>query len=263
MEQQLVYDVGVNDGTDTAYYLHRGYRVVGIEASPVMSAQLQARFPGEIAEGRLILLTVGVAEQNGEMQFWQSQVHEWSSFDRSIASRDGTPHHAIMVPTRTFSDIVAEYGVPFFCKIDIEGNDRLCLHGMTVDSSPPYISIEMSHSHGDQDIALLRDLGYTQFKLFSQVTRAQPYRLTTWLGYALPAKASGLLRRVVKRLLGGRKHGDWMFAYGSSGDFGPDTPGPWHDVDWALARWRFLHDIDKRHASGGLGEWFDVHARKG
>lgn len=30
----LVIDVGMHNGDDTAYYLHRGYRVVAIEANP-------------------------------------------------------------------------------------------------------------------------------------------------------------------------------------------------------------------------------------
>jgi FkbM family methyltransferase len=262
MEQGLVYDVGVNDGTDTAYYLHRGYKVVGIEASPVMAEQLRERFKTEIAQERFKLLVVGVAEQTGEMEFWLSDMHEWSSFDRTIASRNGTPHRAIRVPTQRFSDIVAEHGIPYFCKIDIEGNDRFCLLGMTRETAPPYISIEMNHESGDGDLELLRSLGYTRFKIISQVTRAQPYRLTTWLGYALPAKASDLLRKVVKRTVGKSRIDGWKFNYGSSGSFGPDTSGPWHDFSWALSKWRFLSDIDKRYAARGLGEWFDVHAMK-
>ena len=31
MNSELIYDVGVNDGADTAFYLSLGYRVMGIE----------------------------------------------------------------------------------------------------------------------------------------------------------------------------------------------------------------------------------------
>ncbi len=72
MQSDLIYDVGVNDGSDTAYYLSRGYRVVGIECSPVMIENLRERFEQEIADGRLVLLNVGVASHNGEMEFWVS-----------------------------------------------------------------------------------------------------------------------------------------------------------------------------------------------
>ena len=50
MQPNLIYDVGVNDGSDTAFYLSRGFRVVGIECSPVMVERLRERFKAEIAE---------------------------------------------------------------------------------------------------------------------------------------------------------------------------------------------------------------------
>lgn len=262
MQSDLIYDVGVNDGSDTAYYLSRGYRVVGIECSPVMIENLRERFEQEIADGRLVLLNVGVASHNGEMEFWVSDQHEWSSFDRTIASRNGTPHRAVAVQTRRFSEILAEQGIPFFCKIDIEGHDRLCLEGMTKDTAPPYISIEMSHQSGDRDIELLRDLGYDRFKIVSQATLTQPSSLLTTLGYALPKRFARSLQRKVRRLLGAGNQDGWVFKVGSSGPFAEESPGRWHDVKWALRRWRFLHDLDRRYAAGGLGDWFDVHATK-
>ena len=44
MDPRLVYDVGVHRGDDTAYYLHKGYRVVGVEADPAMADHLRDRF---------------------------------------------------------------------------------------------------------------------------------------------------------------------------------------------------------------------------
>jgi hypothetical protein len=61
MNKNLIYDVGVHDGSDTAYYLSLGYRVVGIEASPVMIDLLKERFIREMATGQFILLNIGLA----------------------------------------------------------------------------------------------------------------------------------------------------------------------------------------------------------
>ena len=191
-----------------------------------------------------------------------SDQHEWSSFDREIASRNGTPHRAVMVQTRQFGEILAEEGVPFFCKIDIEGHDRLCLEGMSKDTAPPYISIEMSHRSGDKDIELLRELGYRRFKIVSQATLAQPNSLLTTLGYALPTRLGAILQRKLRSLVGVDRVGSWVFKVGSSGPFAEDTPGSWHDVQWAQRRWKFLHNLDRRYAAKGLGDWFDVHAAK-
>ena len=48
-----MYDVGMHNGNDAAFYLHQGYRVVAIEADPVFVEQAKWRFAQEIREGRL------------------------------------------------------------------------------------------------------------------------------------------------------------------------------------------------------------------
>ena len=53
MDPKLVYDVGMHRGDDTAYYLHKGFRVVGVEANPAMADHLRGRFKSEIATGAL------------------------------------------------------------------------------------------------------------------------------------------------------------------------------------------------------------------
>src|SRR3569832_788261 len=52
---KLIFDVGVCDGADSAYYLTQADKVVGVEASPVACAALRKRFEAEIAEGRYVL----------------------------------------------------------------------------------------------------------------------------------------------------------------------------------------------------------------
>ena len=39
MVPDLIYDVGMHNGSDTAYYLHKGFRVLAIEANPVLAKQ--------------------------------------------------------------------------------------------------------------------------------------------------------------------------------------------------------------------------------
>jgi hypothetical protein len=49
MYRDLIYDVGMHDGSDTAYYLHRGFRVIGIEADAATAAICEGRFASEIS----------------------------------------------------------------------------------------------------------------------------------------------------------------------------------------------------------------------
>lgn len=45
----LVYDVGMNRGEDTEFYLKKGYRVVGFEADPLLVDQCRKRFAAELS----------------------------------------------------------------------------------------------------------------------------------------------------------------------------------------------------------------------
>jgi hypothetical protein len=44
MNPKLIYDVGMHNGDDTAYYLRRGFRVIAIEPNPALVATAAERF---------------------------------------------------------------------------------------------------------------------------------------------------------------------------------------------------------------------------
>jgi FkbM family methyltransferase len=250
----LVFDLGVCNGDDSAFYLHEGFRVVGVEANPLLIPALERRFADEIADGRYHLLNVGIAEQNGEAEFWVCDDHpEWSSFDRAIAGRSGSRHHSVRVPTCRFRAILQRFGTPFYCKVDIEGNDDLCLADLGEATRPCYISVELG---GDErQIGRLAELGYSGFKIISQRTLRQPSPAMV----ALKAKMPPRLRRLVAAGEAGllrHRPGQWRHLPGSSGPFGEEAHGPWQTADQALGTWQQI-----RRASPGLSDWFDVHAR--
>ena len=60
MEQDLVFDIGLNNGDDAAYYLHLGDKVVGVEANPVLADQCRQRFENEIRQQRMTVITSGI-----------------------------------------------------------------------------------------------------------------------------------------------------------------------------------------------------------
>lgn len=261
MDEKLIYDVGANNGDDTAFYLAQGYRVIAIEASPKMAAGLKTRFADEIDRGGVVLLNVGIADRQGQMQFWVCEDNpDWSSFHREIASRNNSRHHSEIVDVVPFRQVLAERGTPFYCKIDIEGNDRLCLAGLSDREHPKYISIEMSHHDGDRDLTLLRELGYDKFKIISQVTRTQPLHLLSMANFWLSGRAREFLMQSDRKWRGVSSKAGWHFPFGSSGPFGEDTPGRWNSYEATLRSWRRLHDLDARHKAGGLGDWYDIHA---
>ena len=47
----LIVDVGAHNGDDTAFYLHKGYRVIAIEANPVLAKSITVRFAAASTDG--------------------------------------------------------------------------------------------------------------------------------------------------------------------------------------------------------------------
>jgi FkbM family methyltransferase len=256
----LIYDVGLHDGRDTGHYLREGSHVVAIDANPAMCAAAEDNFLDYIRTGQLKVINRGVAEHKGQLDFWVcDEVSEWSSFHREIASRNGARHHAITVDCVPIMDIIEEFGVPDYMKIDIEGNDRICIAGLTRATAPQYISMEMDHAHGDQDIQRLFELGYHSFKVicqnnaWHQVTTNNIWFYQWGPNHFIISRLKRL--KAVSKRLSGRRHGE-------SGPWGEKTSGSWHSVDHAHSVWRFLHELDERLGTQGLGWWWDIHARK-
>jgi FkbM family methyltransferase len=166
---RLVIDVGMNDGSDTAYYLHCGCRVIAIEANPRLATAVVLRFAQEIAEGRLTVLNLGIAASEGVADFYVASNHQWSSFSKEVASRRGMEIvETVRVPCVPLSKIVREHGVPYYIKIDIEGYDLFCLESLSKDTAPPYVSVEFAHGMEHRLLHRLLELGYLQFKLLTK-----------------------------------------------------------------------------------------------
>lgn len=264
----LAYDVGVHNGDDTGYYLHLGYRVVAVEANPAWAQRVRERFGDEVAEGRLEVLNVAVGPEPGEVDFHVSEQNDaWASLETDIPSRGGS-YRTIRVPARRFEDILAEHGVPEHLKVDIEGFDRLCLEGLGPETRPRFVSVEMDHATGDRDIALLAGLGYDRFACIRQndfaAIRPESVRRLVELRRRRGPLRTFLVRAVrrVRRMLLPPRDGDWRFGHGASGPTGPRLPAEaWMSADEALEVWRALHKADGDLGAGGVGEWFDMHAR--
>jgi FkbM family methyltransferase len=281
--RDLIYDVGMNNGEDTAYFLDQGHRVLAIEANPVLARQAERRFEKELRDGRLIVLNVGIAEHTGSAHFWISDDHsEWSSFDRNIASRSGSRHHSIEIPTTTFRQILLEHGTPHYLKIDIEGNDALCVQALQERSTlPKYISLETDCAGDSEDftdvrspgtLELLRDRGYDRFKLIYQSNfwAAGNLRGSHWLQRLATSAAHGRLRALkmgyVAMRLSGRhmlNSNGYTFVRGSSGPWGEATAGRWlsyREAKKVYLRTREFYGRGVKQSQPKGSFWFDWHA---
>jgi FkbM family methyltransferase len=230
MIRNLIYDVGMHNGNDTAYYLSQGFKVIAIEANPALVEQCRHRFASALQNGQLEIVPVGIAEASSIMPFYVNPRNtEWSSFDKSVGWRDGAGD-VVEVPTMRFDEILEQYKVPYYMKIDIEMGDIHCLQALKHDDVPQYLSVE---AHVFEYLVVLRTLGYSAFKLIDQQRHnGNPYVKT-------------------------------CFPAGSSGPFGEDTPGSWLPVEDVAYEWlHHFHRHEERLELVGPQSWYDIHVKK-
>jgi FkbM family methyltransferase len=234
----IVFDIGMHNGEDTAYYLAKGFCVVSVDANPMLCAAVARRYRDEVTSGRLVILNVGIGKDSNVMPFYVNLENtEWSSFRPEVASR-GHPTTCINVNVEKITRIIEAFGVPYYLKVDIEGYDKWAvLPSAQRKVKPQYISYENAHIHIFDELV---SHGYQKFQLVNQ-SKVQ--------------ESNG-------RLLG--KEGlplRYEFSPGSSGPFGQDLAGEWLDV--LHMRERLLaYQVERLE---GLkkslhGEWFDLHA---
>ena len=228
--------------------------MVGIEANPLAIPGLERRFEAELRDGRYALLPIGIATAEGEAEFWVCDDQpKWSSFERSIASRNGSRHHSVTVRTRRFGSVLEQFGAAAYCKIDIEGNDDLCLEDLTPATRPAFVSVELNE--GDRQLARLSELGYAKFKIISQRTFRQAGSRGDAARALLPYPIRRLVRAAEARLTSHSPDPTWRFVGGSSGPFGEDTHGDWRTLEEALGIWKRIAE-----RAADLSEWHDIHA---
>jgi FkbM family methyltransferase len=285
VQEDLIFDVGFNIGQDTGFYLSQGYRVLAVEADPTLAQAARAKFGKEIEAGRLEVLNVGIADKDGFAEFWICEEKpEFNSFYREIAARDDYSHHRIEIPVMRFETVLERYGTPKYLKIDIEGNDMLCLNALSSTHLPTYVSIESEcpldeGADGlEEGLALLRklhSLGYRKFKLIDQHTFCavtSPPSLHHRVDTAFravrdttPLKRVRGLDLIYRHLLTARKlerKFDWTFVIGCSGVWGEDTPGKWITFDEAVEAYKYFRDLHFKTSDRTFHSfWCDWHAK--
>jgi FkbM family methyltransferase len=163
----LCFDVGANLGLKTSLFLDAGARVIAIEPQPACVDVLRRDY-GHRSGVTVVASAVGAAEGEAEL-FLCDQSSTTSSMSRRFISggrfaETSTWRRKIIVPTTTLDALISEYGVPDYCKIDVEGYEANVLAGL---SHPlPLISFEFSREFMDDARACasrLEAIGLSRF----------------------------------------------------------------------------------------------------
>ena len=274
VNRNLVYDVGMHKGEDTAYYLKKGFDVVAFEADPELIAICKDKYSKEINEDKLIIIEGAIVDKSKvadkTIKFYKNQtlsvlgtvVQEWSIRNDKL----GTESTIIEVPTTDFRKCLEEFGIPYYLKIDIEGMDIVCLKSLLhFKSKPNYISIEsekVNFGRLIKEFDLFESLGYDKYQIINQgdITKSKE---------PTESKEGRTL--------------NYTFKSGSSGLFGSDFQTPWINKKTALwkyrwiffgyklwgdnsriKKWFIMKLIRRIHAKvmkNSIPGWYDTHAR--
>jgi FkbM family methyltransferase len=246
---ETVFDIGMFDGEDTAYYLESGYRVLSVEANPALLEHAKKKFAAQLKSGQLTCVHAALAPTCEPVSLMLGG-DELGSSSTARSWLTNMPVGSITVPGITMQQILEEHGVPYFLKVDIEGSDRLAVLALTPVIRPKYLSFEIS---GDVEelVNHAQSIGFTGFKIINQNSFRElanqdslldrgGLRLIRYLGYKDP--------RLVRR------DGRFFISGHSSGPVPWRSDGRWYSAPEVLRRWR------EAAADKALHGWYDIHA---
>jgi FkbM family methyltransferase len=159
----VIYDFGANNGQNLDYYLSKNLLVVAVEANPILCDTIAKKFHNEISSKKLVILNYCLTDsKSGE--FVNFYVHK----KRNVLSQFTTPSNEIIddyeiisVMSKRPSEIINDFGLPYYIKIDLEHYDYNVLNELLTNNiKPKYLSVEM---HNIQIIKKLFESKYFQF----------------------------------------------------------------------------------------------------
>jgi FkbM family methyltransferase len=271
----LIFDIGCNNGDDTDFYLRKGFRVVAVDADAVLCDEVSKRFAEEITAGRCEVICAAVGERTGDsMNFYICDRPDWNTCDPCFVERnekEGAKFRTVTVPTVNVAELMETRGTPYYLKIDIEGADAIPLQTLVGKQVvPTYASIEIAQhdlSEGLEQIRLLAKLGYVKFNFFNQgMRRSVRAPLPALEGSYTPFDGDAVTTGLFGKELGGR----WLdlsaaekrffgihkrFSlfrenkfYSNNGKFGGTLVSK-------------LHNRLRRHLLSDPVAWYELHAR--
>lgn len=183
-----VFDIGAHLGDRTQAFAGLGARVIALEPQPSMQRYLSWRVRRRPS---VIVIGQAVGAFPGWASLAMSSRHPTlatlsSAWRREIGARNTAFSQvnwgeAIDVEVTTLDALIARFGVPGFCKIDVEGHEAAILDGL----SQPLPALSLEFVAGGEPVAercleRLRALGHYEFNIVAG--EARRFEWLEWRG---------------------------------------------------------------------------------
>jgi FkbM family methyltransferase len=152
----LAFDVGAHVGNHALCFARLDARVIAIEPQPIFAAWLRRLFRNQ---PRVSVIESALAAAPGVVELHTSPrtptvatiSRKWMTAASTSTGFEGVRWtEAIQVPATTLDALIARYGLPRFCKIDVEGYEAEVLRGL----SHPIPALSFEYLPAAVDVAL-------------------------------------------------------------------------------------------------------------
>lgn len=167
-KDDLVFDIGANTGQKINIYLSCGAHVVCFEPQKKCLRELYKKFKNNT---NVMIDPRGLSATSGFIDFFPCNEittiatcsKEWTTEGRFV-EQGYSWNKPIKIKTTTLDKAIEKYGIPTFCKIDVEGFEYEVLKGLTTPI--PCITFEFTYegkSNAKKCLDYLKKLGYKNF----------------------------------------------------------------------------------------------------
>ena len=193
MNNNLIFDLGFLDGTDSKNYLDKGYKVIAVEANPDLVISVQKKHTDFYSNPDFGIYNKVISDKSKEIvPFYVNEKRpEVSSLEKWIATQNYTQEVITEnVESMTLHDLIFTFGVPYYIKVDVEGVDKIVAKQIyELEEKPRFVSFELNKDDFIDIFYYMKKSGYTKYKLVNQLNNPKNSSgdfgkyLENWLDY--------------------------------------------------------------------------------